>query len=184
MGRFLSNKEKHILQFINEYGCATKEQVKHFTNASDRNLENLIKGQFIRKDKKSEIYLARTMREPDEKMIIALEILSFFKDDMEWHSRADFPFKISFFMHEKVFDITVVLPGEELLMSAALNRSGAERILVGLKNKNTILHLEKFTRYYIYEEKMFFCEENGTYFPDEEFTEAFFTKDKTLEKMI
>ena len=40
---FLANREKEALKFLNEYGQATKQQLKDICNASDKNIENLVK---------------------------------------------------------------------------------------------------------------------------------------------
>lgn len=182
MPRIMSIREKLALRFINEYGCATKEQIKLFSKASDKHIENLVKGHYIRKDKKSDVYLVKSLQEIDEKMLLALEILSYFKDKAEWHSKTDFPYKISFFMCGQIFDIAVVMPGEEVLMTAAINRSSAEKVIVGIKTKDTVLRIEKPARYYIFEEKMFFYQENGMYLPDEEFVKMF--KEQTDEEDV
>lgn len=50
----------------------------------------------------------------------------------------DFPFQISFYMNDKVFDVAVIEEGEEAMMSAAINRTYAERVIAVVQNIESI----------------------------------------------
>lgn len=164
---FLANREKEALKFLNEYGQATKQQLKDICNASDKNIENLVKNRLAKEI--DDIILIRSVQEKDQKLLMSLELLKYFLlnfEDITWHSRSSFPFYITLYRNDKVFDITAVLPGEEVFMTTALNRSQGSRILIVAPELTKPLRLDKPIRYYIPEQQLFLSEINGEFVTD------------------
>jgi len=145
MAPYLSGKERQLINFMREYKTATRQQLKELVNATDRLLEKAVNSTMIRQD--GEIYYLGT--KPDYKMIKALEVLVHFKKKANWHMHGDFPFQISFYMNEKVFDVAVIEEGEEAMMSAAINRTMAERVIAVIDKEDSIskLKINKPVRY-------------------------------------
>lgn len=161
---FLANIEREILKFLNEYGQVTKNQLERLFNATDKNIENLIKNQLAVKD--GAIIMLRTVKEKDERLLCCIDLLiSLMQElkDIEWHIRSGFPFYITFYRNNKAFDITVIHPGEEVLMETALSRSQSKRIIVIAPYKIRALNIDKSIRYYNPEEKKFYRIVNGNF---------------------
>jgi hypothetical protein len=134
-----SDREKRIISFIQEYRTVTARQIKDFTGASDKLLGRITHTHRIQKD--GDVYYVG--HHPDMNMIKAMAVLIHFKKDIEWHLRADFPFYITFYMHNKTFDVTVIKSGEEAMMSAAINRvQHIERIIAVVEDINSIKQLD------------------------------------------
>jgi hypothetical protein len=134
-----SNREKRVISFIQEYRTATAQQIKDFTGASDKLLDRITHTHRIQKD--GDMYYVG--HQPDINIIKAIPVLIHFKKDIEWHLRADFPFYITFYMHDKTFDVTVIKSGEEAMMSAAINRvQYIERIIAVVEDINSIKQLD------------------------------------------
>lgn len=125
MARILTGKERLLINFMREYKSATKEQLKEFVGASDKLLEKALKTTMIRRD--GAVYYLGA--KPDEKVIKALDVLMHFKKQAKWHIRSNFPFQVSFYMNNKVFDVVTIDEGEEAMISAAVNRTAAERVI-------------------------------------------------------
>lgn len=161
-----ANIEKQILKFLNEYGQASIKQLRKLFHATDRNLQNLIENDFARKNE--EVIMVRSVKGKDEKLLYAIDLLIFFLkklSDVNWHTRATFPFYITFYRNNKVFDITVVYPGEETLMETAINRSQANRVIVIAPYKIRPLKLKQEigVRYYIPKNKKFYKADNNSF---------------------
>lgn len=165
---FLCHREKETLRLLNEYGQATRQQLKELCNASDKNIENLIKYRLAKEE--DGIIMLRSVKSAEPKMILSLELLKYFLqnfDDIEWHSRSYFPFFISIYRNDKVFDITAISPGEETLMGTALTRTQSSRILIVIKEPIAPLQIDKPIRYFIPSEQKFYAERNGHLVADE-----------------
>ena len=134
MAPYLSGKERQLINFMREYKTATRQQLKELVNATDRLLEKAVNSTMIRQD--GEIYYLGS--KPDYRMIKALEVLVHFRKRVSWHMRGDFPYQISFYMNDKVFDVAVIEEGEEAMMSAAINRTYAERVIAVVQNIESI----------------------------------------------
>jgi len=134
MAPYLSGKERQLINFMREYKTATRQQLKELVNATDRLLEKAVNSTMIRQD--GEIYYLGS--KPDYRMIKALEVLVHFRKRVSWHMRGDFPYQISFYMNDKVFDVAVIEEGEEAMMSAAINRTIAERVIAVIAKETSI----------------------------------------------
>jgi len=145
MSPYLSGKERQLINFMREYKTATRQQLRELVNATDRLLEKAVSSTMIRQD--GEIYYLGS--KPDYRMIKALEVLVHFRKRVSWHMRGDFPYQISFYMNDKVFDVAVIEEGEEAMMSAAINRTIAERVIAVIDREDSIskLRISKPVRY-------------------------------------
>ncbi|NLZ53414.1 MAG: hypothetical protein GX892_09755 [Thermoanaerobacteraceae bacterium] len=164
----LCHREKQTLRLLSEYGQATRQQLKELCNASDKNIENLIKYRLAKEE--DGIIMLRAVSKKEQKMVLSLELLKYFLlnyDDIQWHSRSYFPFFISLYRNDKVFDITAVSPGEETFMATALNRSQSSRILIVLEEPAAPLRIDKPVRYFIPSEQKFYIGQNGQFIIDE-----------------
>jgi hypothetical protein len=141
---------------MREYRTATRQQLRELVNATDRLLEKAVSSTMIRQD--GEVYYLGT--KPDSKMIKALEVLVHFKKKVNWHMHGDFPFQISFYMNDKVFDVAVIEEGEEAMMSAAINRTYAERVIAVIDREENIsrIKINKPVRYCTVNPIRFFAE--------------------------
>lgn len=119
---------------MREYKTATRKQLGELVGATDRLLEKAMNSTMMQRD--GEIYYLA--QKPDPKMIKALEVLVYFRKKVKWHMRSEFPYHITFYMNDKVFDIAVIEEGEETMMSAAINRTRAERIIAVVENAENI----------------------------------------------
>jgi len=165
----LCNREKETLSFLNEYGQVTKQQLQEICKTSNKNIENLKRnGLAVEKD---DIVMAKGVKEIDYKLLMCLDLLKYFllnTHDIQWHTRASFPFYITLYRNNKVFDITAVLPGEEGLMTTALNRTQSDRLLVVAPNLKQPLQINKPVRYYIPEQQAIFSVNNGAFITDKQ----------------
>lgn len=161
-----SSREKRIVSFIQEYRTVTGQQIKDFIGASDKLLDRILHTHRIQKD--GDIYYIG--RQPDMNMIKAIPVLIHFKKDIEWHLRSDFPFYITFYMHNKAFDVTVIKSGEEAMMSAAINRvRHIERIIAVVEDINSInrLNIDTPVRYCTVDPVTFYTVQSGVITKDE-----------------
>jgi len=141
-----SKKEEHVLGFIKEFGMASLKQLICIAGATPKVINALLHKKYIKKQ--DALYYYRKT-EKDEKLFKCLEVLKHFGQKTDWYRRVKFPFYIIMFMNEKVFHITYVQETSEALMSAAINASDAERVIVAVDNSEIIkkLHISKPVKY-------------------------------------
>lgn len=134
---YLTGNERQLFNFMREYKTATKRQLKELVNVTDRLLEKAVNSTMVRCE--NDVYYLGT--KPDSRMIMALEVLVYFKKKVKWHVRGNYPYCISFYMNNKVFDVVVIMEGEEAMMSALINRTIAERVIAVVEKADSIRNL-------------------------------------------
>lgn len=140
-------KQQKILESINKFGSMTYNQLEEFNKL--KNLDKELKTLVNRKKVKvinDNIYVPVGKREVNNKVIKALEVCTYLNSidseiSIEWCDLESFPFTLAFFRNDKVFDISVINEGEELIYAAAINRTAAERVIVMFEKPSQI---EKF----------------------------------------
>lgn len=152
---YINLKQQKILESINKFGCMTYNQIEKFNKL--KNLDKELKALVNRKKVKiieGDIYIPMGKQEVNNKIIKALEVCTYLnsvdsKISIEWCNLEDFPFTLVFFRNDRIFDISVITEGEELIYSAAVNRTAAERVIVILENPNQIekLKINKQVKY-------------------------------------
>jgi hypothetical protein len=151
---YLSGREKRILKIIREYKTMSKKQIKKLVGASDELLDKMVKNTMIQNT--GDIYFIG--ERADINTIMALEVLIYFKKDVTWHLKANFPFCITFYMNNKVFDVAVIRSGEEMLISTAINRIQADRVIVVVEDISSIkkINIDKPVRFCTIEPIVFY----------------------------
>lgn len=140
---FLNSKQQELIKIINKFGSIKKSQLEILSgrNDIDRILEPVFKQKKAPIKLEDDVFLS-VFKNADKKMLAALSILSYIyesgPEDVVWYGTEDFPFILAFIRNEKVFDISVVEQGEELIYAAAINRSVAERIVIILEDESQI----------------------------------------------
>jgi hypothetical protein len=157
---YLSAKEKETLAFLREYKTATAAQLKEFVHCSDRLLNKLTRHSMVKTD--DDVYYLG--HRPELAMISALEVLRYFIKDVDWHLRGTYPIYITFYMNGKTFDVTVVKPGEEGLISAAVNHiPQIERLIAVVEDTSSIprITINVPVRYCTVNPVTFYTAQNG-----------------------
>lgn len=152
---YINLKQQKILESINKFGCMTYNQIERFSKS--KNLDKELKVLVNRKKVKiidDNIYIPVGKREVNNKVIKALEVCTYLNSidsqiSIEWCNLENFPFTLVFFRNDRIFDISVINEGEELIYSAAVNRTSAERVIVILEELNQIekLKINKQVKY-------------------------------------
>jgi hypothetical protein len=138
MPQILSGKERQLINFMREYKTATRQQLGELVGATDRLLEKAVNSTMMQRE--GEIYYLG--QKPDHKMIMALEVLVHFRKKIKWHMHGEFPYHITFYMNDKVFDVAVIEEGEEAMMSAAINRTTVERVIAVIEDLESIKQIK------------------------------------------
>ncbi|PJI06549.1 MULTISPECIES: DUF5697 family protein [Clostridium] len=141
---YINSKQEKILESINKFGCMTYDQIKKLNKISDldKQIKTLIRQRKL-KVIQDNIYVPIGIREVNRKILKAIDIYIYLisadkEISIEWCTLNKFPFEMSFFRNGKVFDVAVIESGEELIYSAAINRSTAERIIIVIDNEDQI----------------------------------------------
>ncbi|KOF56720.1 MULTISPECIES: DUF5697 family protein [Clostridium] len=141
---YVNLKQQKILDNINKFGCMTYEQIKELSNLKDldKELKILVNQRRVRV-LEGNIYVSIGRREVNNKVLKALEICTYLNSinrqvSIQWCNVEDFPFTLVFFRNGKIFDAVVINEGEEVIYSAAVNRTAAERIIVILESASQI----------------------------------------------
>lgn len=133
---YVNLKQQKILEDVNKFGSMTYEQIKKINDLKDidKHLKTLIRHNKLKVIEEN-IYVPMGKRKVNNKILKALDVCIYLNSidnhvPIEWCNIENFPFTFVFFRNNKVFDITVIDEGEELIYSQAINRSAAERIIV------------------------------------------------------
>lgn len=154
---YINLKQQKILESINKFGGMTYAQIERFNKL--KNLDKELKTLVNRKKVKiidNNIYIPIGKQEVNIKVIKALEVCTYLNSvhseiSIEWCNLESFPFTLAFFRNDKVFDVSVIDEGEELIHSAAINRTAAERVIVILERQSQIqkIKINKQVKYCI-----------------------------------
>lgn len=141
---YINSKQQKILESISKFGVMTYNQLEEFNQLKnlDKELKSLINRKKLRVINDN-IYVPVGKREVNSKVIKALEVCTYLNSidseiSIEWCNLESFPFTLAFFRNDKVFDISVINEGEELIYSGAVNRTVVERVIVILEKPNQI----------------------------------------------
>lgn len=142
---YLNNKHKSILHIITKFSCIKKKQLKDLTGIKhmDPLLSDLIKQGII--NVKDDIYFVTGQNNINKKVLKALDIYVYLnsmdkENPVEWCELSQFPFVLTLFRNNKVYDLAVIDQGEETSFISSINRSIAERVIVVIENP---LQIEK-----------------------------------------
>lgn len=130
----MNNNQKEILNLISKFGCLTTTQIENITKIKnvDKVMNPLVKQKNGDVKQEDDRYFLSSLKKPDAKLMKALEVYSYLSNTnkpVEWCMPVEFPFTVSLFRNNKVFDIAVLDEGEEIVYCPAINRSNSERVL-------------------------------------------------------
>lgn len=152
---YINLKQQKILDNINKFGGMTYDQIERFNKLKnlDKELKALVNMKKV-KVIKDNIYVPVGRGKVNNKVIKALEVCTYLNSidseiSIEWCNLESFPFTLAFFRNDKVFDISVINEGEELIYSGIINRTAVERVIVMLERQSQIekLKINKRVKY-------------------------------------
>lgn len=144
---YLKSEEVQAVNIINLFGCIRRDQLiklnvlKSLKNKSEEEV-------FKRFDKLAQnqtqcyfsiigdTYISLKMQDIDKDILKAIDVMLHF-DNLQWYRRTSYPFALSFSRIGnkgmlRMFDIVVLKPGEEAILSRTLEDVKVERLLVVL----------------------------------------------------
>ena len=154
---FYANKnQEKVKELINKFGCIRSKQIESITGLKDLDklMEPIIKQWNSNIKKETDLYFIKngSIR---ERTLKALELYAFLstKGTIEWCEPVDFPFELSLFMNNKVFDIAVIEEGEEIIYTTAIERSIADRVIIIIdkEEQKSLIRLTKKHKICIWE---------------------------------
>ena len=137
----LTTEETDILKLLENYGCLKESQIHKYYNKDKTDLVLGFlykKGLITRKDGA----VALRGLSCNEDIQKAFEVLLHFRDELQDHWPVAYPFVLYFMKNNKPYDVAVVVPGNEAVLSAVINRSFAQRVIAVIENKEQISELE------------------------------------------
>ncbi|GEM_PF-3538295 len=144
---YLKREEVQAVEIINLFGCIRRDQLlklnifKTIRNKSEDDIiarfEKLAQNQTHRYFSIiGDTYISLETNEINKDIIDALDVMLFF-DNLQWYKKTSYPFTISFSRvgnmgMVRLFDIIILKPGEEPIVSRVLEGSKVERLLIVL----------------------------------------------------
>ncbi|NJD02369.1 MAG: hypothetical protein FIA99_07205 [Ruminiclostridium sp.] len=159
----LTADEVEILKVLENYGYLKEDQIKkYFKNEkTEKHLGFLYsKGLITRRDG----FAALRGVPADPSVIKAFEVLLYYRDEIETHWPATYPFTIYFMRGGKHYDVAVIPPGSETIMCTVINRSYAERVIAVIDSEEQIdeIEIEKPVLFFIPGDPPRLYEKTGT----------------------
>lgn len=137
----LTAEETEILKLLESYGFLKELQIhKYFKSEKTEKCLGFLysKGLITRYDG----FAALRGVQSDPSAIKAFEVLLYYRDEIDTHWPATYPFTIFFMKGGKHYDVAVIPPGNETILSAVINRSYAERVIAVIDSKEQINEIE------------------------------------------
>lgn len=146
-----SEDQVKLLSIIKKLGCITIKQLEIISEISNtpQIIEQTLKGRNPCIKRQGSIVYFSTSK-IDMNMIKALDVFSCIYPNMpvSWYDRAEFPFFISFIQKNKLYDISYIAQGQEVIMSTLLNRCRSQRIIIVIDSKKEINKIKLITKHY------------------------------------
>lgn len=118
----LKNKETKLINFIEDFGCATEEQLKILFDCSKNDIKNILHSHFI--NRKGNI-IVHKQKGIDKKVLAAIDVLCEYKGRYKQFYKNFEPIYITFFNNNELYNIIVS------------EKSDEKGIIKMLKNKPT-----------------------------------------------
>lgn len=137
----LTVEETEVLKLLEDYGCLKESHIfQYFKNEKTGKYLDFLhrKGLIKRQDGLVSLRGVHS----DANTIKAFEVLIHFKDELQDHWPATYPFTIYFMKKNKPYDVVVIPPGSELVLSAVITRSYAERVIAVIESMEQIDRIE------------------------------------------
>lgn len=143
-------EELEILKLLENYPCLKEEQIiKYYDNSKTGIYLNFLqsKGLIVKKDG-----LALLRGSPENADFLkAFEVLLYYKAEINNHWPVGYPFTIYFMRNNMHYDIAVAKAGDEESLSAVINRSASQKVIIVIEDVEQInlLPVEKPVLYFI-----------------------------------
>lgn len=137
----LTADEVEIIKVLENYGYLKEDQIiKYFKSEKTEKCLGFLysKGLITRRDG----FVALRGVSSDPSAIKAFDVLLYFRDEIETHWPATYPFTIYFMKAGKHYDVAVIPPGSETVICAVINRSCAERVIAVIDSEEQIDEIE------------------------------------------
>lgn len=119
----LKREEKRILNVVSRYGCLSREQIAGYMSQTEpERVEGMIRQLLMRQyvvEKPGGLIASDPLAEASPEMMYAFWVFLRFADKVRYnhHYQANYPGQIYFLADQKQYEIVVVRPGREHLIS-------------------------------------------------------------------
>lgn len=151
---YVSKKQAELLAIINKFGCIKTKQLEKISGYKNFESELLRIIKFRKEPIKFQngTFFSFTQKTVNKRIIKAIDVYSYLntvgeEKKVEWCELSQFPFTLTLFRNEMIYDIAAINQGEENSFSAAINRSAAEKVIVIVESPLQIEKL-KITKEY------------------------------------
>lgn len=143
-------EEEKILKLIEDYNCLLEEQLlRYFEDTKTEMYIRFLCSKGLAKRQNGLVVLSGFRG--DTAVVKAFEVILYYRNEIQNHWPSQPPYEIYFMKGDRHYDIAVIKPGEEIVKSAQINRSTAERVIAVIDNKDQIeaMEIEKPVLFFI-----------------------------------